>query len=84
MTEQFRVGVSYATRSIGDHDCVYKFKILSRTPKTVEVEVHGKIVRRGVKVRDDIEYFKPFGTYSMSPTIRATGRARELADRTTY
>jgi hypothetical protein len=69
---QFEVGKTYATRSIGDHECIFSFTILARTAKQVTVEVHGKIVKRGVNVWEGVEEFKPFGTYSMCAVIRAT------------
>jgi hypothetical protein len=68
----FEIGKTYETRSICDYDCIYSFTILARTAKTVTVEVHGKTVKRGIKVWDGVEYFKPFGSYSMSATIRAS------------
>ena len=71
MIKQFQVGQTYSTRSIGDHDCIFAFTILARTAKSVTVKVHGNIVRRGLSVRDDVEQFKPFGTYSMCAVIRA-------------
>lgn len=68
---QFQKGKTYQTRSIGDYDCIHAFKILSRTAKTVTTEVHGEKVKRGLQVRDGVEQFKPFGTYSMCAVIRA-------------
>lgn len=71
MTAQFEIGKTYATRSICDHNCIYSFTILARTAKTVTVNVHGKQAKRGLQLRDGVEEFKPFGTYSMAPTIKA-------------
>lgn len=68
---QFEVGKEYWTRSICDHDCIYRFKILARTDKTVTITVHGKRVRRGLRIIDGAETFKPHGQYSMSATIWA-------------
>lgn len=70
-TIKFEVGKTYATRSICDHDCIFSFTILARTPKQVTVKVNGNIVKRGVTVYDNIEEFSPHGKYSMSATIRA-------------
>lgn len=67
----FKVGRTYATRSICDHDCIHSFEILDRTAKTVTVKVHGKTVRRGVSTYCGIEQFKPFGSYSMAAIISA-------------
>jgi hypothetical protein len=71
MTTQFKVGTTYATRSICDYDCVYSFTIHARTAKSVTVDVHGKRVRRGITTYDGIEQFKPFGSYSMAAIITA-------------
>jgi hypothetical protein len=68
---QFQVGRTYATRSICDSECIFSFAILSRTAKSVTVNVHGKTVRRGLSLRDGVEQFKPFGNYSMCAIIRA-------------
>lgn len=79
MTGTFEVGQSYATRSLGDWDCIYSFTILERTAKQVTTIVNGKIVKRGITTLDGVETFKPFGTYSMCAVIYAEDRARELA-----
>ena len=71
MTATFEVGRTYSTRSICDYDCVHSFTILARTAKSVTVDVHGKTVRRGVRVYDGVEQFKPFGSYSMAAIISA-------------
>jgi hypothetical protein len=70
-SNKFEVGKTYATRSIGDHDCIFSFSILARTEKTVTVNVHGKTVRRGISLWEGVEQFKPFGTYSMCTIICA-------------
>lgn len=75
---KFIVGSHYATRSICDHDCIFAFEILARTEKTITTKVHGKIVRRGLRVANGVECFAPFGQYSMSPTIDATKLAGEV------
>ena len=72
MTIKFETGKTYTVRSIGDSECIYRFKILKRTEKSVWIEEHGeKTVRRTVTVRDGVEAIKPYGTYSMSPTLMA-------------
>lgn len=79
LTQKFEVGEKYATRSMADYDCIYSFAILARTEKTVTVLVYGKTVCRRLRVRSGVEYFKPFGTYSMCPVIYADKDASELA-----
>ena len=72
MTKQFQVGKTYFDRSICDHDCIFSFTILTRTAKSVTINVHGKTVRRGLtSPYNSIEQFKPFGTYSMCAVISA-------------
>jgi|SRR5215831_4126776 len=76
---KFEVGKTYATRSICDYDCIFSFTILARTAKTVTVEVHGKRVKRGLSAWGNAERFKPFGSYSMAPTIAADRPATATA-----
>jgi len=47
---KFEVGKTYATRSIGDHDCNFSFAILARTAKTVTIKVDGQVARRGLSI----------------------------------
>jgi hypothetical protein len=68
---KFEVGKTYYDRSICDYDCIFKFEILARTAKQVTISYHGKICKRGLQVRDGVEQFKPFGTYSMCAIVRA-------------
>jgi hypothetical protein len=72
MTTQFQVGRTYSIRSICDYECVYSFTILSRTAKTISVSVRGAIVRRKVGIDEKgIEYFMPYGSYSLAPCVGA-------------
>lgn len=75
MTTQFQVGRTYATPSICDHECIFSFTILARTAKSVTVNVHGKVVRRGLQIWEGVEQFKPFGSYSMCAVISANKAA---------
>ena len=68
---RFVVGRTYWTRSACDYDCIFSFTILARTAKTVTVEVHGKVVKRGLSFYGYEETFKPFGSYSMAAVIGA-------------
>ena len=67
----FKIGTTYSTRSICNHDCIFSFKILRRTAKSVWVNVDGKTVRRAIEVWDNKETFYPFGKYSMAAIISA-------------
>ena len=75
MTNQFQVGRTYATPSICDSECIFRFTILARTAKTVTTQVHGKTVRRGLSFWNGVEQFSPFGRYSMSAIISADKEA---------
>jgi len=76
---KFEVGKTYFTRSICDHECIYRYTILGRTEKTVTVNVHGKVVRRklGLDYNGTAEIFYPHGRYSMAAIIRASRQEME-------
>lgn len=65
---KFEVGKTYSCRSACDHNCVWEFKVLGRTDKTVTLS-DGK--RRKLSVYDGVETCFPIGRYSMAPTLRA-------------
>lgn len=65
---KFEAKKTYTTRSICDADMVISVTIASRTAKTV-TDTNGK--RFSIKERDGVETIKPWGSYSMAPTIRA-------------
>ena len=71
MANQFKVGRTYATRSICDYDCIFSFVILGRTAKTITTNVHGKVVKRSLSVWEGNEQFKPHGNYSMCAIVGA-------------
>jgi hypothetical protein len=68
---QFKTGETYQTRSVCDHNCIFSFKILRRTAKSVWVIVDGEKVRRLIEVWNNEETFYPFGKYSMAAIISA-------------
>ncbi len=70
---KFETGKTYAVSSICDHDCIYTATILKRTVATVTANIGGRGVKtfRIGKSYDGAECFKPLGSYSMAPTIRA-------------
>jgi hypothetical protein len=67
----FNVGQSYSTRSICDSNCVFSLKVLARTAKTITVQLEGAEKKLRVFTFDECEAVRPFGNYSMAPTIRA-------------
>lgn len=71
--KQFVEGREYATSSICDHNCIYRFKVTRRTAKSVWItgsQVSGP-TRRTIHVSDDSEFIFPHGRYSMAPVLRA-------------
>jgi len=68
---KFEIGKTYATSSICDHNCIYEFKILRRTTKSIWVKVYGEIKRRKITIYENREEFFPFGHYSMCAVINA-------------
>jgi hypothetical protein len=66
--KKFEIGKTYSMRSACDHDCIWTYKILKRTDKTVTLD-NNKSYRIGVY--EDREIISPLGKYSMSPTLRA-------------
>lgn len=65
---QFEVGKTYWTRSICDHESIFRLTVAARTAKTITTE-DGKRLR--VSVYEGREQVKPCGSYSMCPIIRA-------------
>lgn len=74
MNAKFETGKQYQVRSIGDHNCIWVFEVTRRTAKSIWVNCEGQYQNKRlvVSVRDGQEIVKPFGTYSMSPTLRAS------------
>jgi len=80
---QFETGKTYFMRSPCDHNCIWKYRIISRTAKTVTLRAmtasHGHScldntkasIRRNIKVWDDCEQVMPLGSYSMAPHLTA-------------
>ena len=66
---RFEVGKTYYTRSICDHDTVFKITIARRTEKSIWT-TEGKQLRVAPNWEGN-ESVKPFGTYSMCAIISA-------------
>ena len=70
-TKAFEVGKTYMTRSIGDHNCIVKITVASRT-KCFITTTEGKRFRvSGGYYNPNVEQCSPWGSYSMAPTITA-------------
>ena len=65
----FTPGKAYFTRSICDYDCIIEILVAKRTAKTVTTS-DGKTLR--IRMLGNVEAVRPWGNYSMSPTIDAT------------
>lgn len=82
---KFVPGVTYYTRSIGDHNCIWRFTVVRRTASSVWVsgDFHngGAVQRRKVEEYNGAETFSPFGRYSMSPSVYADKIADGIKDR---
>lgn len=69
---KFEVGRTYSTRSLGDWDCIYTWTVVARTAKFVTTQYMADPPKRtGIYVYDGIERTRPFGDYSMAPSIGA-------------
>lgn len=74
--KQFIVGNTYEMRSICDHECVWKYKVIKRTEKTITVlsdDGKTKTLRicKDVSEWMNAETVYPLGKYSMSPSLTA-------------
>lgn len=73
--EMFKIGGTYYTRSICDHNCIYTVEVLKRTAKTITAKVDGrevKTLRISINHRCTAEMVRPHGTYSMAAIVDAT------------
>ncbi len=78
MTKQFEVGKTYSVRSYCDHNCIFSFKVVGRTAKTIKIEYHGKISAKKLRIVGDTEQIYPLGTYSMAPALNATDTSDKI------
>jgi len=71
-TSTFNPGITYTARSIGDHNCVFRFTVIKRTAKFITVTSKMSGVQRvGISDWDGVESAFPEGKFSMAPIIRA-------------
>lgn len=72
---KFLPGQNLETRSICNHDCIFKAEVISRTEKTVTIKVDGKIKKLKAHTHENInngnEFIFPYGRYSMAPVFQA-------------
>lgn len=80
--DKFKVGKKYSMRSACNQDCVWTYKVISRTDGTVvlqQLNKDGKPTADKVRFRINkklteylgAECVKPLGTYSMAPMLKA-------------
>jgi hypothetical protein len=74
--KNFEIGKTYNMKWIGDADLVTPIKVVGRTAKTVKLQEGDKTYSCRIKIDNDGEYVKPYGSYSMAPVLRAI---REVA-----
>jgi hypothetical protein len=69
---KFKIGTTYTTRSICDHNTIVTAEVLKRSAKFVTVKTQMEDSKRcGILVIDGVETIKPWGSFSMCPIIRA-------------
>ena len=69
---KFETGKTYTFTFIGDSDSCVPCKVISRTEKTVTIQVRNdEPVRKKIHVWDDCEQCYPMGQYSMNPILGA-------------
>jgi hypothetical protein len=76
----FEIGAVYSTRSICDHNCIFRWKVIRRTDKSIWLQsvrpdgtAYGGVTRRSVSIgyAGDAEMCYPSGKYSMCPILTA-------------
>lgn len=93
-TKRFEQGKCYMMRSVCDHDCIWVYKVISRTEATVVLQqmrngkAYGDIARFRInKQRSEMvkaEVVMPTGTYSMAPMLSADNLIMETIKDETY
>lgn len=68
----FEVGKTYYTRSKGDHNCVWTFKVTARTEATITIEeVDGKIKKKCRVAKYSKEFGAEIIKFSKSDSLSA-------------
>ena len=69
---KFEPGITYASRSICDHNCIFEIKTISRTEKTLTYKYDNQIRRSSIHIDSQGNEFIRPDNYSMAPIFRAT------------
>jgi hypothetical protein len=78
--KKFETGKTYTFTFIGDSDSCVPCKVISRTEKTVTIQVRDdEPVRRKISVWNGCEQCYPLGRYSMNPILGADREAKPEA-----
>lgn len=74
---KFVVDRTYTARSIGDSNCIWSVRIISRTAKRVEFKIGDEpgSHKKGIHVYEGVEKVFFLGKYSMAPMISADKEA---------
>lgn len=72
---KFEIGKTYSMRSACDHNCIWSYKVLSRTTSTITI-TDGKEIKKCRINKQYSEYRNaetvfPLGRYSMCPMLSA-------------
>ena len=88
-TSTFQPGRYYFCRSVCDHSCVWVYRVVRRTAKSVWISevrngIESKPARKAISHWRGEEQCKPSGSYSMAPILGAERVASEelVASRT--
>ena len=76
-TTKFSVGGTYSNRTVGNSNCTVTFTVVARTRCFVTTNVatcYAKRNRFKVSVWRGAEHVKPWGSYSMAPSVGADQR----------
>lgn len=70
---KFETGKTYFMRSPCDHECIWRYTVVSRTAKTLKLKdkLGNTYANFRIKVWNDCEQVLPLGRYSMSPSLTA-------------
>ena len=78
---KFEAGNIYACRSECDHNCIWYFRVVSRTKSTITI-LKNPVVKRINKQLSEwngAESVYPLGNYSMAPVLSADDSAFKIA-----
>lgn len=81
MAKKFEVGKHYSMHSPCDTECIWTYKVIARTDKTVTLENRDGVKKCRVRESGiyDAEVCNPLGRYSMSPVLAADETVEDKA-----